>query len=65
MKTQELRDMTVDELTRRIEQNQTELFNLRFQKAKNLLDNPARLRLARKEIARIKTIITEKTKARG
>ncbi len=65
MKAQELRDMTVEELNRKIEQNQTELFNLRFQKAKNLLDNPARLRLARKEIARIKTIITEKTKARG
>jgi large subunit ribosomal protein L29 len=65
MKAQELRDLTIDELNRKIEENQTELFNLRFQKAKNLLDNPARLRLARKEIARIKTIITEKTKARG
>jgi large subunit ribosomal protein L29 len=65
MKAQELRDLTVEELIRKIEENQTELFNLRFQKAKNLLDNPARLRLARKEIARIKTIITEKTKARG
>ncbi|HNX00708.1 MAG TPA: 50S ribosomal protein L29 [Candidatus Cloacimonadota bacterium] len=65
MKAQELRELTVDELTRKIEEHQTELFNLRFQKAKNLLDNPARLRLARKEIARIKTIITEKTKARG
>jgi large subunit ribosomal protein L29 len=65
MKAQELRDMTVEELTRKIEENQTELFNLRFQKAKNLLDNPARLRNARKEIARIKTIITEKTKVRG
>jgi large subunit ribosomal protein L29 len=65
MKAQELRDLTVDELMRKIEEHQTELFNLRFQKAKNLLDNPARLRSARKEIARIKTIITEKTKARG
>lgn len=65
MKAQELRDLTVEELVRKIEEHQTELFNLRFQKAKNLLDNPARLRIARKEIARIKTIITEKTKARG
>jgi large subunit ribosomal protein L29 len=60
MKTEEIRDLSVHELQARIEELHIELFNLRFQKAKNLLDRPDRIRNARREIARINTIIKEK-----
>ena len=60
MKIEDIRDLSIDELKARIEELRVELFNLRFQKAKNLLDRPDRLRLARREIARINTIIKEK-----
>ncbi|HOA28594.1 MAG TPA: 50S ribosomal protein L29 [Candidatus Cloacimonadota bacterium] len=60
MKIDDIRDLSIDELKARIEELRVELFNLRFQKAKNLLDRPDRLRLARREIARINTIIKEK-----
>ena len=40
-----------------------ELFNLRFQNATNQLDNTARIKEVRKNIARIQTLITEKAKA--
>jgi len=60
MKIDEMRDLSPDELKARIEELHIELFNLRFQKAKNLLDRPDRIRLAKREIARINTIIKEK-----
>lgn len=60
MKIDEIRDMNTDELKARLEELRIELFNLRFQKAKNLLDRTDRIRLARREIARINTVIKEK-----
>ena len=60
MKTDEMRDLSIAELNARLEELRIDLFNLRFQKAKNLLDRTDRLRLARREIARINTIIKEK-----
>ncbi len=60
MKTDEIRDLSVHEMQARIEELRIELFNLRFQKAKNLLDRPDRIRIARREIARINTIMKEK-----
>ncbi len=60
MKAQELREMTVEELNHKLEDLRVELFNLRFQVARNLLDNPLRIREAKKDIARIMTILTEK-----
>lgn len=60
MKIDEIRDMSTDELNARLEELRIELFNLRFQKAKNLLDRTDRIRLARREIARINTVIKEK-----
>ncbi len=60
MKAQELREMTVEELNHKLEDLHVELFNLRFQVVRNLLDNPLRIREAKKDIARIKTILTEK-----
>jgi large subunit ribosomal protein L29 len=60
MKTEELREKTVAELYSRLDELRIELFNLRFQKAKNLLDRPDRLRIVRREVARIHTILKEK-----
>jgi large subunit ribosomal protein L29 len=62
-KPSELRGLTVDEL--RLEENnlRKELFNLRFQKTTGEIENPLRIRHVRKDIARILTIITEKSKS--
>ncbi len=59
MKITELRELKPEELNDRLEELRTELFNLRFQKAKNLIDRPDRLREVRREIARIHTIVKE------
>jgi large subunit ribosomal protein L29 len=60
MKAAELRDLTLDELLRKETELSAELFNLRFQLATNQLENPMRLPLTRKDLARVKTIIAEK-----
>lgn len=60
MKTAELRDLSVEELGSKLTDLKQELFNLRFQHAINQLDNPLRLKVVRKDIARVKTIIREK-----
>ena len=59
MKAIDLRDLTVEELEERLEESKEELFNLRFQLATNQLDNTARLREVRRDIARIATVIRE------
>ena len=60
MKASEIRDMTAQELENKLVDLKKELFALRFQHTVNQLDNPARLRAVKKDIARIKTIIREK-----
>ena len=60
MKAAELRDLTLDELLRKETELSAELFNLRFQLATNQLENPMRLPLTRKTLARVKTVIAEK-----
>ena len=60
MRARELRDLTDDELERRLHDTRQELFNLRFQSATGALENPARLKLAKREIARILTVVTER-----
>jgi large subunit ribosomal protein L29 len=52
--------MTDEELQRRLAETRQELFNLRFQSATGALENTARLRLAKREIARILTIRNER-----
>ena len=56
----ELKDQTVAELNAKLVEAKKELFNLRFQNATNQLDNTARIKEVRKNIARIQTVITEK-----
>ena len=60
MKAKTLRDMTDDELQRTLHERRQELFNLRFQSATGALDNSARLRSAKREIARILTVRHER-----
>ena len=59
MNAAELRELDADELTSKLAEAKAELFNLRFQLATNQLDNTARLRGVRQEVARIATIIRE------
>ena len=60
MLAKDLRDLTNDELDRRLADTRQELFNLRFQSATGALENSARLRLAKREIARILTVKNER-----
>ncbi|MDQ4082682.1 MAG: 50S ribosomal protein L29 [Actinomycetota bacterium] len=60
MRARELRELSNDELDRRLGESREELFNLRFQAATGALDNTARLRVARREVARIMTVKTER-----
>ena len=55
-----MRDLTDDELEHRLADTRKELFNLRFQAATGALENSARLRLAKREIARILTLRNER-----
>ena len=63
MKASELRELTLEELKEREEELKEELFNLRFQHGTNQLENAMRLPQTRKDIARVKTVIMEKTRA--
>jgi large subunit ribosomal protein L29 len=56
----DLRTRSDDELTERADNLGKEIFNLRFQRASGQLDNTARVRQVRREIARIKTILGER-----
>jgi large subunit ribosomal protein L29 len=60
LKARQLREMTDDELQRTLGERRQELFNLRFQSATGALDNSARLRSAKREIARILTVRLER-----
>ena len=55
MRARDLRDLTDEELEHRLSDTRQELFNLRFQAATGALENTTRLKLAKREIARILT----------
>ena len=60
MSAQELRDKTPDQLRDELASLKKEAFNLRFQQATNQLENTARMRSVRRDVARVKTILNEK-----
>ncbi len=60
MKITDLREMTNDEISQKLHDNQEELFNLRFQKSMNRLENGNKLKDVKKDIARMKTLLTER-----
>ncbi len=57
MKASEIREMSVNEMNEQLTSLKEELFNLRFQLAVNQLENTARIKAVKKDIARIKTTL--------
>ena len=60
MNATELRDKTPDQLREELSNLKKEQFNLRFQAATGSLENPARIRSVRRDVARIKSVLNEK-----
>jgi large subunit ribosomal protein L29 len=60
LRVRELRELSDEELEKRLAESRENLFNLRFQMATGALDNTARIQLAKRDIARILTIKTER-----
>lgn len=60
MKIKELRELSVEELNARRRELRQEMLTLRVQQQSGQLENPARLHLLRREVARIETIVTER-----
>ena len=60
MKATDLRPKTNDELKNELGNLRKEAFNLRFQQATNQLENTARMRAVRRDVARIKTVLVQK-----
>ena len=65
MKAVELRNRDAEELKSQLIQLKREQFNLRFQRATGQLENTARVREVRREIARVKTVLGESARAQG
>ncbi|WP_101069047.1 50S ribosomal protein L29 [Roseovarius salinarum] len=60
MDAKELRDKTPDQLREELSRLKKEQFNLRFQSATGQLENPARMKLVRRDTARVLTVLNEK-----
>ena len=65
MKPGEIRTQTADQLDEQLAKLKKEQFNLRFQRASGQLENTARVRVVRRDIARIKTVQAEKKNGQG
>ena len=63
MSAKELRDKTPDQLREQLVELKKEQFNLRFQQATSQLENPARMRAARREAARVLPVLNQKAAA--
>ena len=61
MKAKEIRNLSAEDLNKKLEELKKDLFMLRMQHATNQLDNPLQIASTKKDIARVKTIIREKT----
>lgn len=62
MKAHELRELSIDEVREKMSEMEEELFNLRFQAKMGQLSNPVRMRIIKRDIARLKTVLTEHAK---
>ncbi len=56
MKASEIRELSPDDIIKRLQEARQELFNLRFQHATGALENTSRLKLVRRELARLMTV---------
>ena len=63
MDVAELRDLSVDDLEARAKELEDQLFRMRLQQSLGQLDAPLKLRFTRRDLARIKTVITQKQRA--
>jgi large subunit ribosomal protein L29 len=61
MKVQDIRNMSSEEIVKKVDAWEEELFNLRFQARLGQLANPLQLRLVRRDIARAKTVLQQKS----
>ena len=59
MKASEIKDMTREEMLRKLDDLKEEFFNLRFQHETGQLENPQKMKQTKRDIARVKTIIRE------
>lgn len=62
MKSKEIRELSIDQLKQHLVSKEEELFNLKIQLATKQLENPMKIREARRHVARLKTILREKEK---
>ncbi len=65
MKATEIRELSEEELNTKESELKDQLFKLKFQHALGQLENAVKLKNVKKDIARIKTILTEKSKGKG
>jgi large subunit ribosomal protein L29 len=61
VKAKDLKDLTLEELRAKEKETQETLFNLRFQQATGLLENSTKLSTTRKDLARVKTVLRQKS----
>lgn len=59
MKASDIRDMSMEEMLRKVDDLKEELFNLRFQHETDQLENPQKMKQVKRDIARVKTIIKQ------
>jgi large subunit ribosomal protein L29 len=62
MKTKEIRELSKDELVTRKRELRQEVFHLRMQQQSGQLEKPSQLRVIRREVARVETVLTEKNR---
>jgi large subunit ribosomal protein L29 len=65
MRAEEIRELSTEDIKARVAELQEERFRLRFRSATEPLENPLRLRTIRKDIARLKTVLTQREEGRG
>ena len=65
MKPAQIRELSVDEMQARISELEEERFRLKFRSATETLDDPLRLRVIRRDIARLKTVLREQATAKA
>ena len=60
MKVKEIRELSTEEINKKLVETKEELFNLRFQQATGSLEKPSRIRELRHTVARLKTVLRER-----
>jgi large subunit ribosomal protein L29 len=65
MRAEEIRELSVDDIRARVAELEEERFRLRFRSATEPLENPLRLRTIRKDIARLKTVLSERERTKN